>query len=48
MRFLERIWKVTEEETKKMNQSGKLLQNYSFLLFCYVQTLLNIHPESKY
>lgn len=42
------IFVVTEEETKKINQSGKLLQNYSFLLICYMQTHLKIHLESKY
>lgn len=47
MHFLERIWMVTEEDIKKMNQSGKLLQNYSFLLLFYVQTHLKIHLESK-
>lgn len=46
--FLERIWMVTEREIEKMYRSGKLLQNYSFLLLCYVQTHLKIHLESKY
>lgn len=31
--FFERIWMVTEREIEKMNQSGKLLQNYSLLSF---------------
>lgn len=48
MHFLERIWMLTEEEIKKMNQSAKLLQNYSFLLLCYLKTHLKIHLESKY
>lgn len=37
MRFLEKIHIVIGKEIQTINQSGKLLKNYSFLLLCYVQ-----------